>query len=66
MCWLRAIDFTKQVRKAIKNSNLLRIKWLTMDTRISESGTHMFVFQVYEEAFPLEWNLNYVPPAHDQ
>lgn len=27
MCWLQAIDFTKQVRKAIKSSNLLRTKW---------------------------------------
>lgn len=37
-----------------------------VNTRINECGTHMFVLQVYEEAFPLERNLDYVPPAHDQ
>lgn len=66
MCRLQAIDFTEQGRKAIKSSNLLRTKWFTMDTRMSECGTHMFLFQVNEEAFPLEWNLDYVHPAHDQ
>lgn len=54
MCRLQAIDFTEQGGKAIKSSNLLRTKWFTTDTRINECGTHMFLFQVYEEAFPLE------------
>lgn len=63
MCWLQAIDFTEPGRKAIKSSNLLRTKWFTMDTRINGCWTHMFLFQVYEEAFPLEWNLDYVHPA---
>lgn len=61
MCWLQAIDFPRQVWRAIKCSNLLRTKFLTNDKK-----THMFALQVYEEAFPLKWNLDYVPPAHDQ
>lgn len=57
------MDFTSQACRAIKISNLLRVDRKAINK--SRGGTHMFSFQVYQKSFPLEWNLDYVPPAYE-
>lgn len=61
LCWRQTFSrFTNQVCWVIKSSNLLQAR------TINGRGTHMFTFQMYKKAFPLEWYLDDVPPTCEE